>query len=121
MLASVVCLLSVIARRLTPLAIMVRERTFIAVKPDGVQRGLIGEIIKRFEAKGFKLAGMKYIQVSTGTRILNPCSCTSLLFFAYAGAGNGVVPSRLLSQSKLSGTRGEGKPREVGFDSVVYF
>lgn len=64
MLASVVCLLSVIARRLTPLSIMVRERTFIAVKPDGVQRGLIGEIIKRFEAKGFKLAGMKYIQVS---------------------------------------------------------
>ncbi len=35
------------------------ERTFIAVKPDGVQRGLVGQIITRFEAKGFKLAGMK--------------------------------------------------------------
>merc|ERR1712168_1078777 len=44
--------------------IMVRERTFIAVKPDGVQRGLTGEIIKRFEAKGFKLAGMKFLQAS---------------------------------------------------------
>ncbi|CAL9707778.1 unnamed protein product [Knipowitschia caucasica] len=40
------------------------ERTFIAVKPDGVQRGLIGEIIKRFEQKGFKLVGLKLIQAS---------------------------------------------------------
>ncbi|XP_029942829.1 nucleoside diphosphate kinase A2-like [Salarias fasciatus] len=41
-----------------------KERTFIAVKPDGVQRGLIGDIIKRFEQKGFKLVGMKMIQAS---------------------------------------------------------
>lgn len=41
-----------------------QERTFIAIKPDGVQRGLIGEIIKRFEAKGFKLVGMKLMSVS---------------------------------------------------------
>lgn len=39
------------------------ERTFIAVKPDGVQRGIIGEIIKRFEMKGFKLVGMKMVEV----------------------------------------------------------
>lgn len=39
------------------------ERTFIAVKPDGVQRGLVGEIIKRFEQKGFRLVGMKFVQV----------------------------------------------------------
>lgn len=38
------------------------ERTFIAVKPDGVQRGLVGEIIKRFEQKGFKLVALKMIQ-----------------------------------------------------------
>jgi nucleoside-diphosphate kinase len=31
----------------------------IMIKPDGVQRGLVGEIIKRFEAKGFKLVAMK--------------------------------------------------------------
>ncbi|KAF7647473.1 hypothetical protein LDENG_00171850, partial [Lucifuga dentata] len=43
---------------------MATERTFIAVKPDGVQRGLIGEIIKRFEMKGFKLVGMKMMQAS---------------------------------------------------------
>ncbi|KAM9558025.1 nucleoside diphosphate kinase A-like [Salvelinus alpinus] len=38
------------------------ERTFIAVKPDGVQRRLVGDIIKRFELKGFKMVGMKLIQ-----------------------------------------------------------
>ncbi|XP_056152647.1 nucleoside diphosphate kinase-like [Lampris incognitus] len=40
------------------------ERTFIAIKPDGVQRGLVGEIIKRFEVKGFKLVGMRMIHAS---------------------------------------------------------
>ena len=40
------------------------ERTFIMIKPDGVQRGLVGEIIKRFEQKGFKLVAMKFMQVS---------------------------------------------------------
>ena len=40
------------------------ERTFIMIKPDGVQRGLIGEIVKRFETKGFTLVGMKLVAVS---------------------------------------------------------
>jgi nucleoside-diphosphate kinase len=35
------------------------ERTYIMVKPDGVQRHLVGEIIKRFETKGYKLVGLK--------------------------------------------------------------
>ncbi len=35
------------------------ERTFVAIKPDGVQRGLIGEVIRRFENSGLKLIGMK--------------------------------------------------------------
>ena len=35
------------------------ERTFVMIKPDGVQRGLVGEIIKRFEQRGFKLVAMK--------------------------------------------------------------
>lgn len=41
-----------------------RERTFIMVKPDGVQRGLVGKIIKRFEQKGFKLVALKFVWVS---------------------------------------------------------
>ena len=40
------------------------ERTFIMIKPDGVQRNLVGEVISRFEAKGFTLVGLKMIQVS---------------------------------------------------------
>ncbi|MBW4520590.1 MAG: nucleoside-diphosphate kinase [Scytolyngbya sp. HA4215-MV1] len=40
------------------------ERTFLAIKPDGVQRKLIGEIISRFEAKGFTLVGLKLVNVS---------------------------------------------------------
>ena len=40
------------------------ERTFVAVKPDGVKRGLIGKIITRFEDKGFKIVGMKLLQVT---------------------------------------------------------
>ena len=40
-----------------------RERTFIMLKPDAVQRGLVGEIIKRFEQKGFKLVAMKMMTV----------------------------------------------------------
>ena len=43
---------------------MALERTFVAVKPDGVQRGLIGEVISRFEKRGLKLAGMKLMVVS---------------------------------------------------------
>ena len=36
-----------------------KERTFVVIKPDGVQRSLIGEIIKRFERTGLKIAGLK--------------------------------------------------------------
>ena len=40
------------------------ERTFVAIKPDGVKRGIIGQIIQRFENKGFKIVGMKLLQVT---------------------------------------------------------
>ena len=40
------------------------ERTLIIVKPDGVQRGLVGEILGRFERRGLKLAGLKLMFVS---------------------------------------------------------
>ncbi|NEN93477.1 MAG: nucleoside-diphosphate kinase [Okeania sp. SIO3H1] len=40
------------------------ERSFIAIKPDGVQRGLVAEIIGRFEKKGFTLVGLKMMMVS---------------------------------------------------------
>jgi nucleoside-diphosphate kinase len=40
------------------------ERTFVMIKPDGVQRGLVGEIVRRFEARGLKIVGMKMLQMS---------------------------------------------------------
>lgn len=40
------------------------ERSFVMVKPDGVQRGLIGEVISRFERRGLKLAAAKFTTVS---------------------------------------------------------
>ncbi|TYZ63564.1 hypothetical protein PybrP1_013158 [[Pythium] brassicae (nom. inval.)] len=40
------------------------ERTFIAIKPDGVQRGLIAEVISRFEKKGYKLVALKLLTAS---------------------------------------------------------
>jgi len=40
------------------------ERTFLMIKPDGVQRNLVGEIIQRFETKGFTLVGLKLMSVS---------------------------------------------------------
>ena len=40
------------------------EKTLILVKPDGVQRGLIGEIISRYERKGLKIIGMKFMQLT---------------------------------------------------------
>ena len=39
------------------------ERTLVLVKPDGVQRGLVGEVIRRLERRGLKLVGMKLMQV----------------------------------------------------------
>jgi nucleoside-diphosphate kinase len=39
------------------------EKTLVLIKPDGVQRGLMGEVISRLERRGLKLAGMKFIQM----------------------------------------------------------
>ncbi|MCC6176284.1 MAG: nucleoside-diphosphate kinase [Chloroflexi bacterium] len=39
------------------------ERTLILIKPDGIQRGLVGPILSRFEARGLKIVGMKLMQV----------------------------------------------------------
>ncbi|KAJ4488206.1 nucleoside diphosphate kinase [Lentinula aciculospora] len=42
-----------------------KEQTYIMVKPDGVQRGLVGEIIARFEKRGFKLVALKLVHATT--------------------------------------------------------
>jgi nucleoside-diphosphate kinase len=40
------------------------ERTLILAKPDAVQRGLVGEVISRFERRGLKIVGLKFVKVS---------------------------------------------------------
>jgi len=45
-----------------PMAAM--ERTFVAVKPDGTNRGVVGDIISRFEKRGYKLVGLKALKPS---------------------------------------------------------
>ncbi|KAG8557792.1 hypothetical protein GDO81_016729 [Engystomops pustulosus] len=60
-----ICLVLTIFAHIFPSAWTgVNERTFLAIKPDGYQRRLVGEIIKRFERKGFRLVAMKLIQAS---------------------------------------------------------
>lgn len=43
---------------------MKKQKTFVMIKPDAVQRGLIGKIINRFEKKGLKIVAMKMVSVS---------------------------------------------------------
>ncbi|XP_004705852.1 nucleoside diphosphate kinase 3 isoform X1 [Echinops telfairi] len=60
-----ICLVLTIFANLFPAGCTgVHERTFVAVKPDGVQRRLVGEIVRRFERKGFKLVALKLVQAS---------------------------------------------------------
>jgi nucleoside-diphosphate kinase len=44
--------------------VMAIERTFAMIKPDGVKRNLIGDVVCRIEAKGFTIVGMKLMQIS---------------------------------------------------------
>ena len=46
---------------------MATERTFAMVKPDGVKRGLVGEILSRIEAKGYRIGGMKCMTIPRET------------------------------------------------------
>jgi nucleoside-diphosphate kinase len=72
-----------------------KERTFIMIKPDGVHRGIVGEIIKRFEAKGFKLVAMKFMWASDELLKKHYADLSSKPFFAglvkYMSSGP-VVP-----------------------------
>ena len=68
-----------------------KERTYIMIKPDGVQRGLIGTIISRFETKGFKLVAMKLCQPGKEMFEKHYADLSSKGFFAglveYAASG----------------------------------
>ena len=46
---------------------MATERTYAMIKPDGVARGLVGEVISRIERKGYKIVALKQMQISRET------------------------------------------------------
>ncbi|KAF8821907.1 putative nucleoside diphosphate kinase [Cardiosporidium cionae] len=58
-----------------------KEQTFIMVKPDGVERGLINKIIKRFEQRGYKLVAMKFVQASEDLLLEHYSSLSHLPFY----------------------------------------
>ena len=51
---------------------MTIQQTLVLVKPDGVARGLVGEIIKRFEQRGLKIVGIKMVKPTKS--IKRPCT-----------------------------------------------
>lgn len=57
------------------------ERTFIAIKPDGVQRGLINQILGRFENRGFKLVAIKLVKPTESLLKEHYCDLTTKPFF----------------------------------------
>ena len=46
---------------------MLRERTFLMIKPEGFRRGFVGNLITRFELKGFKMVATKLLQPGKAT------------------------------------------------------
>jgi len=57
------------------------ERTYIMIKPDGVQRGLVGDIISRFEKRGYKLIALKMRSASEELLRRHYCDLTEKKFF----------------------------------------
>ena len=94
------------------------ERTFIAIKPDGVQRGLDGKIIGRFEEKGFKLVALKQVTASKEHLEKHYADLSKKPFFAglveYMGSGP-IVAMVWEGQGAVATGRkmlGETKPSE---------
>jgi len=74
---------------------MSTERTFIMIKPDGVARGLVAKIIKRFEQRGYKLVAMKMMKADQALLEQHYADLSGKPFFkslvAFIGSGP-VVP-----------------------------
>jgi nucleoside-diphosphate kinase len=103
------------------------ERTFIALKPDAVQRGLIGEIIHRFERKGLKLVGLKLLRVTPEMASVHYAEHVGKSFFPglvdFITSGPVVAmvwqgPEAVAVCRKLLGPTkpGEGAPGTIRFD-----
>ena len=99
---------------------MTIERTFVMIKPDGVQRGIMGELITRFEKVGYKIIGMKMIHVDSefakkhyfdveerhGEKIFN-----SLITFITSGPVVGIVIEGVNSIKNIRKMVGSTEPK----------
>lgn len=103
---------------------MPMERTYIMIKPDGVQRGLVGEIIKRFEQKGFKCVALKMVTPSKEHLEQHYADLSSKSFFggliAYMSSGPVVAMVWEGSNAVLEGRKmlGATKPSESAMGTI---
>jgi nucleoside-diphosphate kinase len=72
------------------------ERTFVIIKPDAVQRGLIGSIIQRFERKGLQLAGAKFVRLDATLLASHYAHIADKPFFPEVAAFMSSAPVMLL-------------------------
>ncbi len=96
------------------------ERTFVMVKPDGVQRGIIGEVLQRFESKGLKLIAAKFMRIDEelaskhyGEHIGKPFY-EPLVKFITSGPVLGMVWEGKNSISTVRAVVGKTNPADAG-------
>jgi nucleoside-diphosphate kinase len=103
------------------------EKTFVLIKPEGIQRGLLGEIIKRLERKGIKLIGLKMVRCSAQLaerlyavhrgkdfykRLINHLTSGPVITMVLEGEGVIEVARKLVGPTDPK----DGKPGEIRFD-----
>lgn len=86
------------------------ERTFVIVKPDGVQRGLIGEIIKRYERTGLKLVATRFGVISDEKKLWDHYNKNDEWFLKKG--------SRIVEDKKSAGLAFDKEPIEYGKDII---
>jgi len=72
------------------------ERTLVLIKPDGIQRGLVGEVTRRFERKGLKLIGMKMMKLGDAVVLEHYAHLVDKPFFA--GVKNFMQSTPVIAQ-----------------------
>lgn len=100
------------------------ERTFFAIKPDGVKRGLIGRVISKIEDKGYKIVGLKMLQVTEELAAKHYAEHVDKPFYApllkFITSGP-IVAMVLQGENAIAGVRkfmGKTDPNEAEIGSI---
>ena len=86
------------------------ERTFVIIKPDGIQRSLVGDIIKRFEATGLKLVGLKLVKITDEEKLWEHYSKKDDWFISKG--------TKIFENRKAAGMSTDKEPIEYGKDII---